>query len=156
MRVTVLWSTCEITPILLADGSHMTWNGTPLWVWKGACMNENMETSSASNWLKYDTQACRKYDTMTQCLVPYSGNQGYNHNQRQFLLRELNAASECWCYGNLNTHYTIMKGCLPENEVKSFNVHCLEATKPLLCAPKHANGLKVDINAESANRAKKI
>lgn len=36
-------------------------------------------------------------------------------------------------------HYAILKGCLHEKEVKSFEVHGLEAIEPLLCAPKQTN-----------------
>lgn len=54
-----------------------------------------------------------------QRLVHYLGNWCYSHNPIRFLLK-LNTVSEDLCYGNVNTHYAILKECLPLKEVKSL------------------------------------
>lgn len=126
--VTCLWSRCEITSILLADGSHMTWK---------SCIRHHQ---LLIGWNKTLNQDVWQWDATSHSL---RREPGYNRNQRYSLSRELNTALEYWRYGNFNMHYAILKGCLHEKEVKSFEVHGLEATEPLLCAPKQTNSCSV-------------
>lgn len=62
------------------------------------------------------SQACRKYDRTTQCLVPFSGNHGYSRNLRHSISRELTLHWKLRRYGNVNFHSAILtSACLVWN-----------------------------------------